>query len=45
VLLRLEVQFLQKRSRACKFAGKAMLDGEIATECEFTAMIADPPAV
>ena len=45
VLLRLEVQFLQKRSRVCKFAGKAMLDGEIATECEFTAMIADPPAV
>ena len=44
VLLRLEVQFLQKRSRVCKFAGKAMLDGEIATECEFTAMIADPPA-
>ena len=44
VLLRLEVEFLQKRSRVCKFAGKAMLDGEIATECEFTAMIADPPS-
>jgi 3-hydroxyacyl-[acyl-carrier-protein] dehydratase len=44
VLLRLEVQFLQKRSRVCKFSGKAMLDGEVATECEFTAMIADPPA-
>ena len=44
VLLRLEVEFLQKRSRVCKFAGKALLDGEIATECEFTAMIADPPA-
>ena len=44
VLLRLEVEFLQKRSRVCKFAGRAMLDGEIATECEFTAMIADPPA-
>jgi 3-hydroxyacyl-[acyl-carrier-protein] dehydratase len=42
-LLRLEVEFLQKRSRVCKFAGRAMLDGEIATECEFTAMIADPP--
>jgi 3-hydroxyacyl-[acyl-carrier-protein] dehydratase len=28
----------------CKFARRAMLDGEIATECEFTAMIADPPA-
>ena len=45
VLLRLEVEFLQKRSRVCKFKGRAMLDGEIATECEFTAMIADPPAV
>jgi len=44
VLLRLEVEFLQKRARVCKFAGRAMLDGEIATECEFTAMIADPPA-
>ena len=44
VLLRLEVVFLQKRSRVCKFSGRAMLDGEIATECEFTAMIADPPA-
>src|SRR6185436_17400447 len=44
VLLRLEVEFLQKRSRVCKFAGRALLDGEIATECEFTAMIADPPA-
>ena len=44
VLLRLEVEFLQKRSRGCKFAGRAMLDGEIATESEFTAMIADPPA-
>jgi 3-hydroxyacyl-[acyl-carrier-protein] dehydratase len=43
VLLRLEVEFLQKRARVCKFAGKATLDGEIATECEFTAMIADPP--
>src|SRR5690349_24304463 len=44
VLLRLEVEFVQKRSRVCKFAGKALLDGEIATECEFTAMIADPPS-
>ena len=44
VLLSLEVEFVQKRSRVCKFAGKAMLDGEVATECEFTAMIADPPS-
>jgi len=44
VLLRLEVEFLQKRSRVCKFAGRALLDGEVATESEFTAMIADPPS-
>ena len=44
VLLRLEVEFVQKRARVCKFAGRATLDGEVATECEFTAMIADPPA-
>src|SRR6478672_6879570 len=44
VLLKLEVEFLQKRARVCKFAGKAMLDGEVATECQFTAMIADPPS-
>jgi 3-hydroxyacyl-[acyl-carrier-protein] dehydratase len=44
VLLRLEVEFLQKRARVCKFTGRALLDGEVATECEFTAMIADPPA-
>ena len=43
-LLRLGVEFVQKRSRVCKFAGRAMLDGEVATECEFTAMIADPPS-
>lgn len=45
VLMSLEVEFLQKRSRVCKFAGKAKIDGELAAECEFTAMIADPPSV
>ena len=44
VLLRLEVSFVQKRARVCKFAGRALLGDEVATECEFTAMIADPPA-
>ena len=43
VLLKLEVEFVQKRSRVCKFAGKATMNGEVTTECEFTAMIADPP--
>jgi 3-hydroxyacyl-[acyl-carrier-protein] dehydratase len=44
VLLKLEVEFIQKRSRVCKFAGRATLGGEVTTECEFTAMIADPPS-
>ncbi|MET3722973.1 3-hydroxyacyl-ACP dehydratase FabZ [Sphingomonas trueperi] len=44
VLLKLQVEFVQKRSRVCKFAGKALIDGELAAECEFTAMIADPPS-
>ncbi|WP_313534798.1 3-hydroxyacyl-ACP dehydratase FabZ [Sphingomonas sp.] len=44
VLLKLHVEFVQKRSRVCKFAGKALIDGELAAECEFTAMIADPPS-
>lgn len=44
VLLRLEVSFTQKRSRVCKFAGRALIDGELAAEANFTAMIADAPA-
>jgi 3-hydroxyacyl-[acyl-carrier-protein] dehydratase len=42
-LLRLEVEFVQKRSSVCKFSGRAMLDGKVAAEASFTAMIADPP--
>ncbi|MEL7727981.1 3-hydroxyacyl-ACP dehydratase FabZ [Citromicrobium bathyomarinum] len=42
-LLDLNVSFLQKRSRVYKFAGKASVDGKTTCECEFTAMIADPP--
>jgi 3-hydroxyacyl-[acyl-carrier-protein] dehydratase len=45
VLLRLEVEFVQKRSSVCKFAGKALIDGKLAAEANFTAMIADPPSV
>jgi len=41
VLLDLHVTFVQKRSRVCKFAGKAMLGDKVATEVNFTAMIAD----
>ena len=44
VLLRLEVEFVQKRAAVCKFAGRALVDGKLAAEAQFTAMIADPPA-
>jgi 3-hydroxyacyl-[acyl-carrier-protein] dehydratase len=44
VLLRLEVEFVQKRTRVCKFSGRALVDGKVAAEASFTAMIADPPA-
>jgi 3-hydroxyacyl-[acyl-carrier-protein] dehydratase len=44
VLLRLEVGFVQKRSKVCKFAGRALVDGQLAAEANFTAMIADPPS-
>ena len=43
VLLRLEVEFVQKRSSVCKFAGVAKIDGQVAAQAQFTAMIADPP--
>jgi 3-hydroxyacyl-[acyl-carrier-protein] dehydratase len=43
-LLRLEVNFVQKRATVCKFAGRALIDGKLAAEASFTAMIADPPA-
>ena len=44
VLLRLEVEFVQKRTSVCKFSGRALVDGKLAAEASFTAMIADPPA-
>ena len=44
VLMRLEVEFVQKRSSVCKFAGRATIDGKVVAEANFTAMIADPPA-
>jgi len=43
-LLQLDVEFVQKRSSVCKFAGRASVDGKLAAEAQFTAMIADPPA-
>jgi 3-hydroxyacyl-[acyl-carrier-protein] dehydratase len=44
VLMKLEVEFVQKRSTVCKFAGRATIDGKVVAEANFTAMIADPPA-
>lgn len=43
-LLTLEVEFVQKRSSVCKFSGRASVNGKLAAEANFTAMIADPPA-
>ena len=43
VLLRLEVQFVQKRATVCKFAGRALIEGKVVAQANFTAMIADPP--
>ncbi len=42
-LLQLDVEFVQKRASVCKFAGRASVDGKLAAEANFTAMIADPP--
>lgn len=43
-LLDLRVEFVQKRNRVYKFAGVASVEGKTTCDCEFTAMIADPPA-
>jgi 3-hydroxyacyl-[acyl-carrier-protein] dehydratase len=42
-LLDLRVEFTQQRSRVCRFAGEASVEGKTTSTCEFTAMIADPP--
>jgi len=43
-LLTLDVSFVQKRARVCKFRGVASVDGKVTCEVNFTAMIADAPA-
>lgn len=43
-LLDLHVDIVQNKRTVCKFAGRALMDGAVAAECQFTAMIADPPA-
>ena len=44
VLLDLHAEFEQKRAKVCKFKARAELNGKLACEVGFTAMIADPPA-
>jgi 3-hydroxyacyl-[acyl-carrier-protein] dehydratase len=44
VLLRIEVRLVQDRRTVCKFAGRVLVDGKLAAEANFTAMIADPPS-
>ena len=43
-LLDLNVGFVQKRARVCKFWGKASVEGKVTSEVQFTAMVADPPS-
>jgi len=43
VLLRIEVELVQDRGSICKFAGRILIDGKVAAETKFTAMIADAP--
>ena len=43
-LLDLNVGFVQKRARVCKFWGKASVEGKVTCEVSFTAMVADAPA-
>jgi 3-hydroxyacyl-[acyl-carrier-protein] dehydratase len=42
-LLDLKVEFAQNRGKISKFNGRAEINGKLAAECSFTAMIADPP--
>lgn len=43
-ILELNVRFTQNRGRVSKFEGRAVVNGKLAAEASFTAMIADPPA-
>ena len=44
ILLHLHAEIVQAKRTICKFNGRALIDGALAAECSFTAMIADPPA-
>lgn len=41
VLLNLNVSFVQKRARVCKFVGKASVEDKTTCDVKFTAMLAD----
>jgi 3-hydroxyacyl-[acyl-carrier-protein] dehydratase len=43
-LLDLHATIIQSKRNICRFEGKAMLGDVLAAECQFTAMIADPPS-
>lgn len=43
-LLDLEVEFVRKSTRVCRFKGRASVEGQTTCEAEFTAMIADAPS-
>ena len=43
-LLHLNVEFTQMSKRACRFSGKATMGDTVASQADFMAMIADPPA-
>ena len=42
-LLDQHVEVTQMRGAVCKFAGRALIEGKLAAEANFVAMIADPP--
>ncbi len=42
-LLDLHIQITQMRGAVCKFSGKALIEGKLAAEAHFVAMISDPP--
>ncbi len=42
-LLDLKIEYVQNRGRVSKFSGRAEINGKLAAEAQFTAMIADAP--
>ena len=39
--LRFEIEMLRLKTRFCHYKGKALVDGELATECEIVASLTD----